>query len=247
MEKKIRVSAVSYLNATPFVYGLQNSEVSKQTKLSLDNPAECARKLIYNEADIGLVPIAAIGNIPNAKIVSDYCIAANGEVASVLLISNVPLKEIRSVIMDNESRTSVLLAKVLAHFYWEIKPEWLNEKNTDLQNLNENTAAVVIGDRALSLRSAYPYKYDLAYEWKKFTGLPFVFACWVANTEIDKNYLNLFNEALKYGLDHRHLLIESLSNKNYDVRKYLNDNILYLLDDENRKGMEKFFALAKQI
>ena len=144
--------------------------------------------------------------IPNAKIISDYCIAADGEVASVLLISNVPLKEIQTVIMDHESRTSVLLAKVLAHFYWEIKPHWLDEKNIEQQNpllwggQDEASAAVVIGDRALSLRNNYPFQYDLGDEWKKFTGLPFVFACWVANTHIDKNYLKLFKEALNYGV-----------------------------------------------
>lgn len=247
MEKKIRVSAVSYLNAKPFVYGLQKSEVLNYTELILDNPAECARKLINKEADIGLVPVAAIEQIPDAEIISDYCIAADGEVASVLLLSNTALEKIQSVIMDNESRTSVLLAKTLAHFHWKIKPQWLDEKNFDVNNLEQNTAAVIIGDRALSLRNSYQYKYDLSLEWKEFTGLPFVFACWVANTTINKSYLRLFNEALKYGLDNRHVLLNSLSNNHYDIRKYLTENIQYVLDGEKRKGMNKFLSLSRQI
>lgn len=247
MIEKVRVSVVSYLNAKPFVYGLQNSEVINQTELTLDNPAACARKLIDGEVDIGLVPIAAIEKIPNAKIISDYCIAADGEVASVLLVSNVPLNEIETVIMDNESRTSVLLAKTLAQFYWNIKPQWMDEKNIDLNYLDKNTAAVVIGDRALSIRDTYPFIYDLSDEWKKFTGLPFVFACWVANKEIDTNYLQLFNAALKHGLDERDLLVGTLSHKNYDVRKYLTENIHYLLDDDKRKGMEKFLELSAML
>ena len=247
MQKIIRVSAVSYLNAKPFVYGLQNSGVLKQTDLALDHPAECARKLISKEVDIGLVPVAAIEQIPNAKIISDYCIAADGEVASVLLLSNVPLEKIQSVVMDHESRTSVLLAKILAHFYWKIKPQWLDEKNAEFKKINTTIATVVIGDKALALRNSYQYKYDLSLEWKKFTGLSFVFACWVANTEIDENYLQLFNKALAYGLENRNLIMESLPKGNYDVRKYLTENIHYMLDSEKRKGMKKFFTLSKQI
>src|SRR5205085_2269968 len=126
--------------------------------------------------------------------------------------SSVQLDKIQSVILDHESRTSVLLAKVLSHFYWQIKPEWVDERNIDLKNLNNNSATVVIGDRALSLRNDYKYKYDLAEEWRKFTGLPFVFACWVANNSLNHSYLQNFNEALKYGLDNRYLLFDSLSN-----------------------------------
>ncbi len=247
MEKKIRVSAVSYLNATPFIYGLQNSEVLKQIELILDHPAECARKLITKEADIGLVPVATIQQIADAHIISDYCIAADGEVASVLLLSNVPLEKIQSVVLDHESRTSVLLAKTLAHYYWNIKPEWLDEKPNDLQNISHHSAAVVIGDRALSLRNSFQYKYDLALEWKKFTGLPFVFACWVTNTSLNENFQILFNEALKYGIDNRELLFNSLSNNHYDIKKYLTENIQYKLDDEKRKGMNKFLSLIKQL
>lgn len=247
MDRKIHVSVVSYLNAKPFVLGLQSEAILKSTQLLLDHPAECARKLISKEADIGLVPIAMIEQIPGAKIISDYCIAADGEVASVLLMSNVPLAEIRSVIMDHESRTSVLLAQILAHFYWKINPEWLNEKNIDLNNLGANMAAVVIGDRALLMRNNYAYVYDLAFEWKKFTGLPFVFACWVANIPIDENYLSVFNAALKSGLDNRNKVYESLPAGNYDVRKYLTENIQYILDDKKRKGMKKFLSLSKQI
>ena len=118
--------------------------------------------------------------------------------------------------------------------------EAFQEKNPDFKNINNNTAAVVIGDRALKLRNSYPYNYDLALEWKNFTGLPFVFACWVTNTNEDENYLQLFNTALQFGLDHRHLLFDSLANDNYDTKKYLTENIHYVLSDEKRKGMENF-------
>ena len=244
MRKTIKVSSVSYLNATPFVYGLKHSEVFKFTQLTLDHPVECARKLMAHEVDIGLIPVAAIKQIPRAKIITDYCIAANGEVASVLLISPVSLDQIQSVVMDHESRTSVLLAKVLAKLYWKINPKWKDEKNVDINNLPQHTACVIIGDRAIALREKYDFQFDLADEWKKFTGLPFVFACWVANSEIDPVYLNLFNTALKFGLDHREEVLKSLPKSNYDLKKYLNQNIQYKFDDAKREGMNKFLMFT---
>lgn len=247
MEKKIRISAVSYLNAKPFVYGLQNSEVSKQTELTLDHPAECARKLITKEADIGLVPVAVIEQIPDAQIISDYCIAANGEVASVLLLSNIPLEKIEFIILDKYSRTSVLLAQILAKFYWNIKPEWLDENSSDLEFFPVESATVIIGDRALNMRDSWKYRYDLAEEWKKFTGLPFVFACWVANRSIEENYLRLFNEALKIGISKRSVFFDSSLNLFYDIEIYLTENIRYVLDEEKRKGMDKFLSFVKQL
>ncbi len=247
MKNKIRVSAVSYLNAQPFVHGLKQSKELGRMILELDQPAECARKLINKEADIGLVPVVMIEQIPEAQIISDYCIGADGEVASVLLLSNSPMNEIHTIVMDNESRTSVKLAKLLARHYWKIEPNWIDEKEIDLAMLNGNTAAVVIGDRALSIRDSYRYKYDLALEWKKFTGLPFVFACWVSNTAIDYDFLATFNRALKYGLDNRDELLGLLGDVNFDLRKYLTQNIQYNLDDEKRKGMKNFLSLSKQM
>ena len=117
--QKLRISAVSYLNSLPFVYGIKNSGFLKNIELSLDVPSVCADKLISGKADIGLVPVAAIPLIKNARIVSDFCIGADGKVQSVLLISRKPLQEIQKVYLDLESRTSVGLAKVLAKEYWK--------------------------------------------------------------------------------------------------------------------------------
>lgn len=121
MEKeKVKISVVSYLNSIPFVFGLEKAS-NEQLEISKDIPSECASKLIDGRVDIGLIPIAMIGNVPNAEIISDYCISGNGKVASVLLVSNIPVEEIKTVYLDQQSRTSVALAKILMRDYWKKK------------------------------------------------------------------------------------------------------------------------------
>src|ERR1043166_8619691 len=111
MREKIKISAVAYLNSKPFIYGLEHSRVLDQIDLQLDIPSECARKLINNEVEIGLVPVAVLPLIRDRQIISDYCIGAVGKVNSVMLYSDVPLDEIRTVLLDYQSRTSVTLVK----------------------------------------------------------------------------------------------------------------------------------------
>ena len=110
---KYKVSAVSYLNTIPFIYGLKNSPIFDQIELSLDYPALCADKLLNNQVDIGLIPVATIPKIKNAQIISDYCIGSDGKVDTVCLYSNVPILEIESIALDYQSRTSIELLKLL--------------------------------------------------------------------------------------------------------------------------------------
>ena len=116
---KIRVSAVSYTNTKPFVYGLQHSGILDRIDLSLDIPSDCAAKVISDEADLGLIPVAALLSIPEYHIISDFCIGADGPVDSVFLFSEKPVEEIRSVSLDAQSRTSNGLARVLLKYHWK--------------------------------------------------------------------------------------------------------------------------------
>ena len=129
MSHKINVSAVSYTNTKPFVYGLTHSPVAALINLSLDIPATCADKLLNNEVDLGLVPVATILRMPHYELVSDYCIGAVGAVNSVFLFSNKPIEEIQSVCFDTQSRTSNLLAQVLMKHLWKKEVNWLNEES----------------------------------------------------------------------------------------------------------------------
>lgn len=242
---KIKVSAVSYTNTKPFVYGLIHSEIYELIDLSLDIPSICAQKLINDEADIGLVPVAALSQIINYEIISNYCIGASGAVNSVFIFSKIPIEKIKVLKLDAQSKTSNNLAKVLLKNYWKLQP--LFEDNKAIGS-NLPQAFVEIGDRTFGKHSQYPYKYDLAEEWFNFTGLPFVFAIWAANKPIPKEFLHQFNTALKYGLDHRKEVITSIpSVENFDMEDYLLHRIDYDLDSKKRQALDKFLEFMEEL
>ncbi len=237
---KIRVSAVSYTNTKPFVYGLSHSGISDQIELSLDTPSDCAHKLINNQSDIGLVPVASLLEIPNHKIISKYCIGASGAVDSVFIFSDKPINEVKTVNLDIQSRTSNNLAKVLLKNYWGVNPEIVLDKPAD--------AFIQIGDRTFGKKDQYGYRYDLAEEWQKFSGLPFVFAVWAANKEIPEVFVADFNSALKFGLDHRKEVIEAIPlRESFDFGDYLMNKIDYDLDNKKLEALTIFQQLIKEL
>jgi chorismate dehydratase len=250
MTDKIKISVVSYLNSKPFLFGIEQADIRKQIDLQLDIPSTCAHKLTDNQVDIGLVPVAVIPSLKQHFIISDYCIGAIGKVSSVMLYSEVPLTAIKQVLLDYQSRTSVTLVKVLANEYWHISPEWVDASEHFENQIKGTTAAVIIGDRTFGLEDKYAYVYDLSEEWQKFTKLPFVFACWVANKKLDTVFIAEFNEALKYGIDHRDALIQELkANTAYktDVEKYLKSSISYTYDSDKKRALSLFLELAGKL
>jgi chorismate dehydratase len=239
----LKISAVSYLNTIPFIHGLKQSELIKTIDLQLDYPSICADKLINGTVDLALVPVAVIPKLKKAYIISDYCIGANGAVDTVCLYSDVPIEEIESIALDYQSRTSVALLKILLKEYWQLNPE-LKKANVGFEeNIKGNHAALVIGDRAFALNTKHAYIYDLSAIWKKMTGLPFVFAAWVANTKLPQDFIISFNKALEKGLSNidKALALEGDSYPNCkNPEDYLNNKISYNLDVEKQKGMELF-------
>lgn len=251
----LRISAVSYLNTLPFIYGIENSGFlnSSEFKLSRDIPSVCAKKLENNEAEIVLVPTAAISKMPNINIISDYCIGANKNVLSVLLVSQNPLSELKNIYLDYQSRTSINLVKVLSKFYWKKDFIWLNSLTGYENKIKDNTGGVIIGDRALELSSNYKYKYDLAAEWNNYTGLPFVFACWASNSstsmsKIKNDFIDKFNKSLKWGIEHINNIKPNYPNlSNEFIQDYYKFNIDYNFDNKKREGMKLFFKYLKEI
>lgn len=240
---RIKISAVSYTNTKPFVYGLTHSHIVDEVDLSLDIPSECARKLIDNEVDLGLVPVAALLKIPNYQIISDYCIGANGAVNSVFIFSDRPIEKIEVLHLDPQSRTSNNLAKVLLKNYWKLNPELKASEKEEHQQ-----AFVEIGDRTFGKHDQYLFTYDLAEEWRNFTGLPFVFAVWASNKMLPKKFISSFNKALEYGLNHRKEVIDKLPTfENFDLENYLMERIDYDLDLEKQKALTMFLGLVKAL
>lgn len=125
MEKKVKiqVGAVSYLNTIPMIHGMQAGALHEQMDLILDYPSKLAGMLQSGELDLALIPVAMMPNIPDAQIISDYCIATDGEVASVCIFSNVPLENVSRLLLDYQSRSSVALTKILLRHHWKINPE----------------------------------------------------------------------------------------------------------------------------
>lgn len=245
----IRVSAVSYLNSKPFIYGLERSDILKEIQLSIDSPAKCARKLLNNEVDIGLVPVAILPKLSNYEIISDYCIGAIGPVTSVKLYSQTPLKDIKSILLDYQSYTSVALTQILAKYFWHIDPQWIQVEEGFEQEISGTVAGVVIGDRTFELNDKFGYQYDLPEEWRLFTGLPFVFACWVTTKKLPIDFINRFNNALTKGIEAISVLSEEIRKAgkyNIDVQKYLSQNISYKLDGEKHQGLELFLNYLSQ-
>ncbi|MFP4025258.1 MAG: menaquinone biosynthetic enzyme MqnA/MqnD family protein [Thiohalospira sp.] len=246
---KIKISAVSYTNTFPFIFGIENNNIIKKITLSKDIPSVCAQKLQTNQVDIGLVPVAILPGLSNAEIIADYCIGASGKVRSVILGSNQPLKKIQKIYLDFHSRSSVMLSRILAKKFWKINVEWANTTEGFIEKIKDTEAAVIIGDKALEAETQFPYVYDLAEEWIKFTNLPFIFAAWVSNKPIDSTFKKEFNNALKFGLQHIEDMLKvydvSYLPKHIDAKEYLVKNIDFNLDDKKRKGMQLFLQLAK--
>ena len=242
-QQTYKISAVSYLNTKPFLHGLHLSEIRHSIKLTQDTPAQCAQKLLIGDIDIGLVPVAVIPMLKNPQIVSPFCIGANGNVKTVCLFSEVPLAEIETVYLDYQSRTSVLLVQVLMKEYWKKEVSFLPAIEGFENNINKHTAAVIIGDRAIAALGKFKYEYDLAAAWKQHTGLPFVFAAWVANKSIGQNFLDEFNAALQIGLSNRRQLLQQYKSYNsalFSVNDYWNECIQFELDISKKQALELF-------
>jgi chorismate dehydratase len=239
---KIKISAVSYTNTKPFIYGIEHDEVSQQIDLSLDIPSDCAAKVINGQVDVGLIPVAAIPQVPNANIISDYCIGSVGAVNSVFIFSNVPVQEIRTVRLDSHSRTSNNLAKVLLKFCYKLDVSY----STDLDA--ETDAIVLIGDRTFGKKDQYAYAYDMGQEWMDFTGLPFVYAAWVANKALSPAFVASFNNALKFGLDNRTALLKELPvNPLFDLNDYLMHKLDFDLTDKKRQALKLFLSYIAKL
>ena len=247
LDKRIRVGAVSYLNTRPLLFGLRRSGLMDRINLVEEYPSRIAAMLLNDEIDVGLVPVAVIPDLKEAHIITDYCIGTEGEVASVGLFSEVPIEQVKTVLLDYQSRTSVNLARILLKEYWKLSPI-LEDATADFRsNINGTTAGVVIGDRALEQRKISAYTYDLGSAWKAHTGLPFVFAAWVANKPLGEDFEDAFNRANGYGISHIKEVVAEIDYPVYDLTTYYTKNINYLLDAEKRKGLALFLEKLKNI
>jgi len=175
---RLRISAISYLNTAPLMWDFEHTAIGSQFDISYTLPSACARALSAGTADIGIIPAVAYTQIPNLSILPGVAIASRRAVRSILLVSKIPVEQIRTVALDNSSMTSVALTKILfAKFLGRARD--YSSASPDLEKmLAANDAALLIGDPALQVDRSRYLTLDLAEEWIRFTGKPFVFAFW---------------------------------------------------------------------
>lgn len=242
----VKVGAVSYSNTLPLLYGMRKMPVLQQMDLLTDYPSAVAEKLIAGTIDVGLVPVAVFHKVANAQIVGKYGIAAHGLVASVCIFSDVPMEQITHVMLDYQSRTSVALAQLLLKHFWKQPVELVAATPGFEQQIAGSTAAVVIGDRALSLQSKHAHVYDLAEAWLQWTGLPFVFAAWIANKPLPADFIQAFDEANALGMAHIPEIVATHPFPDYDLQYYFTQNIHYELTAEKMQGLQLFLQMLQQ-
>ena len=253
------VAASSYLNAAPlcysFVYGSQKDRCAF---LSDEAPARCAELLAEGSADAALIPVIEYQRIPDLKIVSGACVASKSSVRSVLLASRVPIAQVRSVALDTSSRTSAALIQIILGRFYDAEVSYRTSPPKLEDMLESNDAALIIGDPAMLIDRSALHVYDLAEEWRKHTGLPFVFAFWAirassaalfgpasaSHRRVD--FLDAKREGTAHADELANLYAERLGLPRADLFRYLTEAISYDLDEESLQGLRLYYELATE-
>lgn len=215
-------------------------------ELSVDYPAKIAQQLVDGLIDVALVPVAVIPKMKEYHIISDYCIGAEGPVATVCLFSEVPLHDIKRIYLDYQSRSSVALVKVLVKEYWKLDVEFIPTTGDFEDKIQGTDAGVVIGDRAFIQRKKSQFVYDLAEHWIRFTSLPMVFAAWVSNKPLPAEFIQQFNHANSIGINNIPAVVAENPYGEYDLTTYYTQNISYPLTPSKRQGLQKFLGYLQQ-
>jgi chorismate dehydratase len=256
--KRLRVSAISYLNTAPLMWDFEHGGAGAYFDISYTLPAQCAAGLGDGSADMGIIPAAAYCSIPGLAIIPGVAIASLRAVRSILLVSKLPLSDIRTVALDTSSMTSVALTKVLFARWWGGEPTF-SAMAPDLgQMLERHDAGLLIGDPALQIDRSRYNTYDLAEDWIRFTGKPFVFAFWAVrqaalpDASSDTDVAALFQQSRDHGLesanvDHiAHEWAPRLGLSKAMIKNYLTRNIHYFLDTECLAGLRLFYQYAQE-
>lgn len=234
---------MSYLNTKPLLFGLEHGQITDEIELLLDYPANLVRLLQSNQIDIGLIPVGALPSLGEYQIISDYCIGTEGEVASVAVFSEVPMEEIETVFLDYQSRTSVMLCKILFEKYWKKKVQFIDAKDESyIDKICGNVAGLVIGDRALKIRDRFKFKFDLGLGWKEMTGLPFVFAVWVAVQKSSQTTSDDILDFCSFGLNNLDQVISANPYPYYNLERYYRDNIAYRLSPQMKESIDLYLS-----
>jgi chorismate dehydratase len=247
---KPRVCAVSYLNTVPLVWGIEHGAHRDIFQMNYALPSECADQLASGDADIGIVPV-----IETARQKLDYFrstgIACRGAVRSILLVSKVPVREIKTLATDLGSRTSVMLSRIILAEKYGVQPKLISRRAELAPMLGEADAALVIGDPALHLDPAtLPFEtLDLGSEWTTLTGLPMIFALWAGSKAVmQPRYEQAFLDSCRAGMEHMDEIVREQAPVRgitpQLAREYLTRHIVFELNDRDHEGLQLYLKHA---
>ncbi len=256
----LRISAISFLNTAPLMWDFQHGAAARDLQIEYTVPSACAAALAANQADIGIIPAFAYAQIPGLVILPNIAIASKDRVRSILLVSKKPIEEVQTVATDSSSRTSVALLQVLfAKFLGGGRQLTPHDPQLEAM-LRHHDAALLIGDAALQMPRGTGYHlYDLAHEWHRRTGKPFVFAFWAVRLDAlnrqpsGRNLTEVFQHSRDNGLQPENIAAiarewsPKLGLDTEDIRHYLTENIHYYLDRDNHAGLQLFLQYAQEL
>jgi chorismate dehydratase len=257
--RPLRISAISYLNTAPLMWDFEHGEARSGFEISYTLPSACARALQARTADIGIIPAAAYAQVPGLMALPGVAIASRRLVRSILLVSRVPVDKIRTVALDTSSLTSVALTKILFEKWLGGGRAFTSMAPNIEEMLAEHDAGLLIGDPALQIDRSRYFTLDLAEEWIRHTGKPFVFAFWAVrqnalrDAAASPDLASVFQQSRDHGLEPANLdqiareWAPRLGLEESAVRAYLTENIYYHLDAACLEGLQLFYRYASEI
>jgi chorismate dehydratase len=248
---RVRVGAVNYLNTKPLIYDFET--LAPQADLVLDVPSRLADRLAAGDLDVALIPVIEYFRGDGYSVVPDVAIAARGPVLSVTLFSRAPWTEIRSVALDDGSRTSAALALVLLRERYGVNPITTSlALDADAETTNAD-AVLLIGDRAMrACLPGFRYAFDLGDEWLRWTGLPFVFAVWAVRPGANLHGVGVaLQEGKVRGLENIGAIAQAEAvHLGLDAgfcRRYLETLLTFDLGSDELAGLTRFYELAARL
>ena len=250
MTTPFRLAASSYLNSAPLIWSFLNGLKRGQVDFVEAVPARCADLLSQSEVEGALIPVIEYQRIAGGALVPDVCVGSQKEVLSVVLVSkDTELEHIRSVALDESSRTSATLVKVIFREFLDHEPVWTVRTPRLEEMLEQNDAALIIGDPGMTFPRNGLKVWDMAALWRKYTGLGFVFAMWMVRDDVLERARTVdFAGARDEGVDHIENIVAEYRDKIPmsvgELRKYLTENIVFRVDDSMKKGLQIYYELA---
>jgi len=248
----MKVAAVSYLNTKPFIAGLETEFNDAEIEIILQNPSDCAKYLLEKKVDLALIPVGSLTDFEHMDVIDGFCIGADNKVDSVFVFSHQPLEECTELVLDSQSRTSNLLAVILLKKFRNLNKLTISE-NRQVQNSNQNeTAFVMIGDKAILAKNSFNYALDLAESWRIETGLPFVFAIWACLPGTLNDFTsNRIKNAFSKGIESIPIVAEkwagSIGLEKKELLEYYKKYISYELSENKKQALEYYLEFVSEI